>query len=90
MVVLGTTIIRDEKLSIKIDKKGVKIDGWCLLKDKEDIQEKLASLPIGQKIMTNIKSKKKELLLKDIQQKETPPKGSHIKQNIWTFLITLE
>ncbi|MHA2408397.1 MAG: hypothetical protein ACXACA_08510 [Candidatus Ranarchaeia archaeon] len=89
MVVLGSHIIRDEKLEVKVGNDGGVIKGWCLMSEKELIQQKLESIPIGELLITNIKSKKRELKVLSIDQKEGPPKGKHATKNIWKFEIKL-
>jgi hypothetical protein len=89
MVVLGTHIIRDEKLEVKVGNDGGVIKGWCLMSEKDLMQQKLASIPIGEPMMTNIKSKKRELKVLSIDQMEGPAKGQHATKPIWKFVIKL-
>jgi hypothetical protein len=90
MVVLGNLIIRDEKLEVKVGNDGGVIKGWVLMSEKESMQQILASIPIGESMTTNIKSKKRDLKVVSIDQKEGPPKGKHAIKNIWKFEIKLE
>ena len=89
MVVLGKYIIRDEKLEAKVGNDGGVIKGWCLMSEKELTQQLLASLPMNETITTNIKSKKRDLKIISIDQKEGRPKGKHATKNIWKFEIKL-
>ena len=90
MVVLGKYIIRDEKLEAKVGNDGGVIKGWVLMSEKELMQKTLASIPIGEPLTTNIKSKKRELKVVRIDQKEGRPKGKHAIKNIWKFEIKLQ